>query len=415
MVTMLRAKAFDLKMLAPVADWLAIGVAVSLPWSTSATGILIVLWLIAALPVLDPDQVRRTLLTPAGGLPVLLWALGVIGMAWSDIPWSERIGALGSFHRLLIIPLLLVQFRVSVHGKRVLYGFLVSALALLVASWALALLPGLTWRGIAFGVPVKDYIFQSEIFLICAFALLGQACDDARAGDRRRAAALVVIAALFLADIFFIAAGRTVLLVVPVLLLLLGGRAFGWRGAVGAAVIGGVVAGVVWFASPYLRARLTHSVVEFEAYRATNADNATAQHLEFLRKSLAIVATAPVFGHGIGSIPGQFRGTVIGQTGASAVPADNPHNQIFAVAIQLGLLGTGVLLAMWAAHALLFCRASLAAWVGLVVVIENIVSSLVNSHLFDFSQGWLYVFGVGVAGGMVLQQGERAAIAAVKP
>jgi O-antigen ligase len=31
------------------------------------------------------------------------------------------------------------------------------------------------------------------------------------------------------------------------------------------------------------------------------------------------------------------------------------------------------------------------------------VSSTVNSHLFDFSQGWLYVFGVGVAGGTVLK------------
>ena len=34
---------------------------------------------------------------------------------------------------------------------------------------------------------------------------------------------------------------------------------------------------------------------------------------------------------------------------------------------------------------------------------ENIVSSLFNSHLFDFGQGWLYVFGVGVIGGVVLR------------
>jgi hypothetical protein len=30
------------------------------------------------------------------------------------------------------------------------------------------------------------------------------------------------------------------------------------------------------------------------------------------------------------------------------------------------------------------------------------VSSLFNSHLFDFGQGWLYVFGVGLTGGVVL-------------
>jgi len=35
----------------------------------------------------------------------------------------------------------------------------------------------------------------------------------------------------------------------------------------------------------------------------------------------------------------------------------------------------------------------LAALVGAIVVIENAVSSLFNSHLFDFTQRWLYVFG----------------------
>jgi hypothetical protein len=35
------------------------------------------------------------------------------------------------------------------------------------------------------------------------------------------------------------------------------------------------------------------------------------------------------------------------------------------------------------------------------VVVQNFVSSLVNSHLFDFHEGWIYVLGVGVAGGMV--------------
>jgi hypothetical protein len=29
---------------------------------------------------------------------------------------------------------------------------------------------------------------------------------------------------------------------------------------------------------------------------------------------------------------------------------------------------------------------------------------LFNSYLFDFTEGWLYVMGVGVAAGMVLRQ-----------
>ncbi|MGZ8372511.1 MAG: O-antigen ligase family protein, partial [Rhodoplanes sp.] len=51
-----------------------------------------------------------------------------------------------------------------------------------------------------------------------------------------------------------------------------------------------------------------------------------------------------------------------------------------------------------------------------VVVVQNIVSSLFNSHLFDFTQGWTYVFGVGVLGGLVMR-GSRspAALAPVSP
>jgi hypothetical protein len=39
--------------------------------------------------------------------------------------------------------------------------------------------------------------------------------------------------------------------------------------------------------------------------------------------------------------------------------------------------------------------------------VQNIVGSLFNSHLFDFLQGWVYVVGVGVAGGVALT--KRAA------
>jgi O-antigen ligase len=112
---------------------------------------------------------------------------------------------------------------------------------------------------------------------------------------------------------------------------------------------------------------------------------------------------APIFGHGTGSIGEQFRGAASGQTGVVGQVTVNPHNQIFAVTIQIGLIGGVLLAAMWISHFMLFRGDTLMDWIGTIVVVENVVSSMVNSHLFDFSQGWLYVFGVGVAGGMVLR------------
>jgi hypothetical protein len=48
------------------------------------------------------------------------------------------------------------------------------------------------------------------------------------------------------------------------------------------------------------------------------------------------------------------------------------------------------------------------AWLGLVVVVENILSSMVHSHLFDFNNGWLYVFATGVLGGTILNERANA-------
>jgi len=62
-----------------------------------------------------------------------------------------------------------------------------------------------------------------------------------------------------------------------------------------------------------------------------------------------------------------------------------------------------VLYAMWLSHLWLFRGEGLFNWIGLLVVVQNVFTSLFNSHLFDFHEGWMYVLGVGVAGGIVLK------------
>jgi O-antigen ligase len=395
------------------ADWFAVAVAVTLPWSTTATGIFIALWLITILPAMEVGTLRRELTSAPGFLPVALWVLAAIGMLWADVTWAERLAGLGKFHRLLLIPMLFAHFRGSARGFYVVYGFFASVLLLLAVSWGLAVIPGLSWRGMHQpGVPAKDYIFQSTNFLICAFALLGYAVIEARARGWRLALVFIALAGLFLANIFFVIGSRTSFVVAPVLLLLFGWRQFGWRGSVGAGLIGVLLSSALWFGSPYVRERIDNSLIEFRYYRERNTLSSTALHLEFLRKSVLFIEAAPIIGHGTGSIGEEFRDAALGQTGLGSELSQNPHNQIFAVAIQLGIVGAALLLAMWAVHLMLFAREGLIAWMGLVLVTENIVSSLFNSHLFDFTSGWLYVFGVGVLGGMVLRERDAAAVSA---
>jgi len=393
--------------LPPAADGLAVAVAASLPWSTSATGILVALWLLASLPTLDIAGLRRELRSAPGGLPVLLVAFALAGLSWADASASERLRGVEPFLRLLMIPVLFAQFRRSDRGMWVGAGFLSSATVLLALSWAMI---GFDWSfGHTPGVPVKDYIIQSGIFALCAFALLDVAFDRWAAGHRAPALACAALALGFLANIVYVTTGRTTLVVIPVLFVMLGLRRLSWTAFAGFLVAGIILAAAVWTTSAYVRSRVTGVFTEIAATRERGVETSAGARLEFWRQSLTTLAEAPIFGHGTGTIQETFRRRAAETSGPAA---SNPHNEILAVGVQLGAVGIVLLLAMWAAHWRMFVVPGLAGWIGLLAVTQNIVGSMFNSHLMDFTQSWLYVFAVGVFGGMVLRRHAANAPAA---
>jgi hypothetical protein len=388
-----------------VVDWITVLLAVSLPWSTSATSILSVIWLIAVLFTLRRED-RDVLLTAAGGLPVVLVLLGVVGMAWADVSLAERWGGLESFLKLLFIPLMLIHFRRSARGMFVFAGYAISCVALLLVSYAIA------WWDIGltrdFGVPAKNAATQSGEFATCivGFAYVAHGLMMRRKWPLA-AGAVVLMLALF-ANMAFVATGRTALVVVGLLLALFGAMHLSWRGIVLAAAACILVVSVTWVSSSYLRDRTEQVWSDFRAYEATDERNSSGERVEFAKRSIAFIRAAPLIGHGTGTIHAQFEKASADQIGAAGVAAANPHNQTFAVGIQLGLLGIAILWSMWGCHLLIFRGMGLVSWIGLVVVVQNIIGSAFNSHLFDFLQGWTYVVGVGVAGGMMLRARSRA-------
>jgi hypothetical protein len=386
------------------ADWFAVATAASLPWSTSATSILVVLWLVVLLPAIDWRRLADERWTAAGVLPVALVALGVAGMGWADVSFAERAKGVEPFLKLLLIPLLFLQFRRSERGWFVFYAYLGSCTVLLAASYVMCLLPGADPASVFFGVPVKNGATQSGEFVTCIFGL---AWPLKAALERRQwlqAALLVALILLFLGNIVFVATGRTAYAVALVLLVVFAIAQLRPMNAVVLFVLAGSALSVAWFSSPYLRARTTQIWTDFNKYEASGERNSSGERIEFWKKSTEFLQGAPAIGHGTGTIPSLFAESAIGKTGTAGVASTNPHNQTFAVGIQLGVVGVVVLWAMWSAHLLIFRGDGLVGWIGLVIVVQNIIGSVFNSHLFDFNQGWAYVIGVGVAGGIALRR-----------
>jgi O-antigen ligase len=308
---------------------------------------------------------------------------------------------------------LFYHFERSSRGLWVFVAFLVSCTLLMLVSWVVFVIPELSLKeqiasGIyqpTRGIFVKNYIAQSQEFALCAVALAYPVMLLLRAGRTKLAVLLGAVALGLLANMLFVAVSRTALVTMPIMLAVFALMHLKWRTNVIVVCTALVLAGLAWMASPQLQRTITTVTRDYQLYKETHAPTSIGLRLEFWQKSLRFIAEAPVIGHGTGSIRGLFEQAATGEKRlAGGQVVSNPHNQTLNVAIQWGALGVIVLYATWWRHLLLFRGEGLAAWIGLMVVVQNVFTSLFNSHLFDFHEGWMYVLGVGVAGGMVLGQ-----------
>ena len=388
--------------------------AASLPWSTTAVSVFTMLWMLVVLPTIRWQEFLESLCAPASFLPLAFVTLAIAGLFWTEDTWAIGIQGLVPVSKLLAVPLLLYHYERSQRGHWVLFAFLASCVLLMGLSWVTYFAD---WKasspGAMAGVPVRNYIDQSHEFALCLFVMAPLLLSFAANGHRAWAFGCAAIMLGFYFDMRFVATSRTAFTYFPILLILFAVKYLNRRHAIYFLVFAAVVEFGVLLSSPYLRDRVGRTVQDYkmdrdtniyrEADRDTNVAAATSNGLRmaYWRVSIRAISEAPVFGHGTGSTQQLFSREAEGKSGEWGNVIRNPHNQTLYVAIQWGVLGCLVLYAMWYFHLQLFRGSFFASWIGLVIVAQNFISSLLNSHLFDFHEGWIYVLGVGVAGGMV--------------
>ena len=390
-------------------DIFVILIVLSLPWSTSLVAIFAVATLVTMVPFFDARAFLQSLQRPVCTVPIALVALAAVGTLWSDAPWGTRLYAVGPTAKLLMLPVLFYHFERSSRGLQVFAAFLVSCVLLMAMSWIVAFDPALALRSHAdYGVPVKNYIDQSQEFALCAVVLAYPVIALLRAGRIVPALLLGAIALSFVVNMAFVIVSRTALVTMPVMLAVFTLLHLKWRTNLIVLCVAIVLAGLAFAASPKLQQKIASFQSQYQGYKDTNESTSIGQRLEFWEKSLRFFADAPIVGHGSGSTQGLLQQAAIGSKVLAGAPGvGNPHNQTLNVAIQWGLLGVVVLYAMWLVHLRLFRGDGLVAWIGLMVVVQNFFTSLFNSHIFDFNEGWIYVLGVGVAGGMMSRAAPR--------
>lgn len=388
----------------------AVATAFMLPVSTSGQAIAVSLFAVLALLTLDRARLMATLRTAPALLPLLLFLLMLAGVAWSPLPLGLAIKGVSPYAKLLLIPLVMASALTPRQALQIACGFLAACLILLALSWASFLWPSGPWGWFKWpGVPVKDNAVQSGCFALCAFGLATGAVRIWSQGERRRALAMLALALLFFADIFFIFVSKTGLLMAAALLALFLVHAGGWRRVLLIAVPAVLVFAVaVWFSAPAQR-RIAEFSSDMHAAKSSDETVSTGSRLDFWNKALGFIKEAPLLGHGTGSIRPLYQSLESTQPSPYGEATPDPHNQFLAIALQVGLIGGILLLAMWAVHAIMFLGRDYAAVLGQAVVLQNVVGSLFNSHLATVTQGMLYCLAVGLLGAVIRNAAWRVA------
>ncbi|MDQ8731318.1 O-antigen ligase family protein [Bradyrhizobium daqingense] len=403
------------------ADVLAALLSATLPWSTSGFLILLIPLLAIVLGSADVPLFTRSFRRPASLFPLAFLALAVVGISWSEAGMSDGVRGLSPMVKLLLFPFLFYYFQKSERAHWILVAFLVSCTVLLLYSWLVVFQPTLALKtgrccGEDYGVPVRNYIDQSQEFAVCLVALILAALYSAERKAWKYAMLASALGVGFAANLLFVVTSRTALVCIPFMLLVVAWRHAGSKGALAMTIVGALVLAISWFSSPHLRARILSVGTQFEEYRSADIPSSVGKRLEFWRKSIGFFIEKPWIGHGTGSVRDLFEIAAVGHTGASAEIIANPHNQTLSAAVQWGLLGVLVLYGMWGAHLRMFVGSGYISDLGLVVITQNIIGSVFNSHLSDFTEGWMYVLGVAALAGIIAKRDKmephRADVAA---
>jgi O-antigen ligase len=240
----------------------------------------------------------------------------------------------------------------------------------------------------------KEYTQQGLATLIFgAMALAAARC--ARPGKARWALGLT--AALAVINVCFVIESRTTYLtLLPVAAYwtwrLLFRRWPGWKGVLAVAGIGVALAVALWFTPP-VRDRLVLSVDhEIVAYDQHHQATSSGIRIELWRRTLPMIASAPVFGHGLHQWEPLYRRSIEDVPNQRAFMMGHPHQELLLILAEQGVVGLVVYLLLLGALARYVLRLEAPQRdIYACILLVYLVAGMANCLWADFTHRHVFI------------------------
>ena len=369
-------------MLLVAGRWCAVASLFVVPLNKPATNVAVVLSVLFSL--LGSDARQRWVAasrSPVARGALLWWAMLMLGWfhAWFATGMRPVAGTViwACWYPLVFASLLpTTQWR-----RRALLALAVSVSLVMLASYGmdLGLIPQ---RAAAHDLPTmrntvfKEYTQQGLSTLILGAMALSAALV---ASDRKRRIALAALAVLALANVLLVIESRTAYLVLVPLALYWAWR---WarrerRGLVALGALVVAVPAIAW-CTPTIHQRLLRSMEDgVHAYVSEREPTSVGIRLELWRRTIPIVESAPLFGHGYRQWEPLYRQSIEGLPDFDRFMMGHPHQEMLWILSEQGLVG-------------------LLVWLGLLVALARYIARLDSPERGIYASALLIYFVAGL-------------------
>ncbi|MDM8559143.1 O-antigen ligase family protein [Candidatus Parabeggiatoa sp. HSG14] len=377
---------------------LAILIGISIPTSVVLTNILCPLALLFILVEGRYKQKFNTLRQhPLIILALLLFAVMLFSFFYTSVSFSEAWLMVDKYREFLYISLFILLFQDNITRKWGLYAFLGAMGITLFLSYLVAI----TGYPIAKGIPenpaiFKNYITQSVLMVLAAYFVMVLGWEK----KGKWLYGIIVLLAIY--NVIFMSEGRTGYLLLLCLIFLFVYQNYHFRGVMVSSILVAILSVLVYQYSGILQKRIDKMTDNIEVYQQGDTNTSVGKRLEFYKNSLILIAQNPLLGTGSGSFAFEYK-RLAESKGISS--STNPHNEYLMIAVQWGLLGAGLFIAllyqMWRMTSHLKIQKQ---WMAQGLVITIVVGCLVNSLWLDNTEGHIFAYLIGVFyGGMTFK------------
>lgn len=371
--------------------------------------------LIPALPRIRPDRAFSGLYTPIAVLAAFF--AFAASLVWTSAPSTDALGSIAKYGKLLLIPMMVLLIRDRREARYALTAFFLAQLFLIASSWLLFAHVPVPWA--TSKMALNQYaVFSSYLDQGIQGAVLAALCWHLRgfAPGRWGGFLAVTFAIVALLNVFFVLSGRSGHVVAIALLSV----AIMWelprRYQAAIVVLPFVIVMVLFFSSSKVHTRLSEVVAEVKNFSPeAQANTSSGIRLGLWRRAVQITAAHPLLGAGVGSWSTEYNRLERAQfPGHKNIDGNgNPHQEYLQWALQLGIAGLALFLAMMIAilrDSLGMdqpCRRALQS-----ALLAMAVACLFNSSLYDALIGDFFCVLIGLLLAIGLRRDSASAIPA---